>query len=97
MENICREREEKLKLDNGLVTRGNEMGEHVERNSLVGLDDVDDVIGLADKSMAFVTFMNTCRKFGYSLLYVFHETAVGSPRWRGILSQTQIFCIFPRP
>ena len=92
LENICREREEKFKLDDGLVTRGNEMGEHAERNSLVGLDDVS---GLADKSMAFVTFMNTCRKFGYSLLYVFHETAVGSPRWRGILSQAQIFCIFP--
>ena len=92
LENIYREREEKLKLGDGLVTRGNEMGEHVERDSLVRLDDLS---GLADKSMAFVTFMTACRKFGYSLLYVFHETAVGSPRWRGILSQTQIFCIFP--
>ena len=68
------------------------MGEHVERDSLVPLDEVS---GLADRSMAFVTFVTTRRKFGYSLLYVFHETAVSSPHWRYILFQTQIFCIFP--
>ena len=39
--------------------------------------------------------MTTCKKFGYSLIYVFHETAVSSPRWKDILSQTQIFRIFP--
>ena len=68
------------------------MGEHVERDSLIVLDDVS---GLADKSPSFVTFMTVCRKFGYSLLYVFHETVQSSPRWKDILSQTQIFCVFP--
>ena len=28
-------------------------------------------------------------------MHVFHETAISSPKWKGILSQTQIFCIFP--
>ena len=45
--------------------------------------------------MDFVTFMTTCRKFGFSLLNVFHKTVISSPRWRDILSPAQIFCIFP--
>ena len=73
-------------------SEGSGMGEHVERDSLIVLDDVS---GLADKSPSFVTFMTVCRKFGYSLLYVFHETVQSSPRWKDILSQTQIFCVFP--
>ena len=52
---------------------------------------VDDVSGLADRSKSFVTFMKTCRK----LIYVFHEKAVSSPRWKDTLSQTHIICIFP--
>ena len=68
------------------------MGEHVERDSLIVLDDVS---GLADKSPSFVTFMTVCRKFGYSLLYIFHETVQSSPRWKYILSQRQIFSLFP--
>ena len=39
--------------------------------------------------------LDVCRKFGYSLLYVFHETVQSRPRWKDILSQTQIFCVFP--
>ena len=35
--------------------------------------------------------MKTCRK----LIYVFHEKAVSSPRWKDTLSQTHIICIFP--
>ena len=96
LENICREREEKLKLDDGLVTRGNEMGEHAERNSLVGLDDVS---GLADKSMAFVTFMNTCRKFGYSLFSSTFFTKPRSVARAGGASSPRLrsFAFFPRP
>ena len=44
------------------------MGEYVEKDSLVILDDVS---GLADRSKSFVTFMTTCRKFGYSLIMFF--------------------------
>ena len=38
--------------------------------------------------------MMTCRKFGYSLIYIFHEMAISSPRRKDILTDTQIFCIF---
>ena len=55
---------------------------------------LDDISRLADSSPYFVTFMNTCRKFGYSLLYVFHETVISSPYWKDI-SQTPVFCAFP--
>ena len=91
-ENIYRERVEKITFDNESNYVSNGMGEYVERDSLVILDDVS---GLADRSKSFVTFMMTCKKFGYSLIYLFHETAVSSPRWKDILSQMQIFCIFP--
>ena len=53
------------------------LGKYVERDSLMILDYVS---GLADRSKSFVTSMTTCRKFGYSLTYVFHETAVSSPK-----------------
>ena len=77
LEKTYRERQEKLQLEDAVVIKGNGMGEHVERDSLVVLDDVNR---LAVISMTFVTFMITCRKFGYSLLYVFCETADSSPR-----------------
>ena len=51
--------------------------------------------GLADRSPSFVTFLTVCQKYGYSIVYVFHEIASSSPRWKDILSQTQIFCVFP--
>ena len=92
LENIYRERVEKMPFDNESNDVSNGMGEYVERDSLVILDNVS---GLADRSKSFVTFMTTCRKFGYSLIYVFHETTVNSSRWKDILSQMQIFCIFP--
>ena len=40
-------------------------------------------------------FLTYCHKFSYSVLYVFHEPALSSPRWKDILSQTQIFWVFP--
>ena len=76
----------------GIVgNKGNGMGKHVERDSLIVLDDVRV---FANRSPSFVTFMTTCRNFGYNLLYAFHETAISSPRWKDVLSQTQIFCGF---
>ena len=89
MENLYQERVEKNRIAH---SEGSGVGEHAERDSLIVLDDVS---GLADKSPSFVTFMTVCRKFGYSLLYVFHETVQSSPRWKDILSQTHIFCVFP--
>ena len=55
---------------------------------------LDNVSRLADRSRSIVTFLTTCRKCGYSVLYLFHKTALSSLRWKGILSQMQMFCIF---
>ena len=92
LDNIYRERVRKITFDNESNEVSNDMGEYVERDNLVILDDVSR---LADRSKSFVAFMATCWMFGYSLIYVFHETAVNSSSWKDILSQTQIFCIFP--
>ena len=47
--------EKKLK-KKGSLQMGNGMGEHVERDSLIVLDDVS---GFADRSPSFVTFLTT--------------------------------------
>lgn len=86
--NLYREKVEKQKI---IKQENHGEGECVERDSLIVLDNAS---GLADRSPSFVTFMTTCRKFGHSLLYVFHETAISSPCWKDIISQTQIFCVF---
>ena len=51
--------EKKLK-KKGSLQMGNGMGEHVERDSLIVLDDVS---GFADRFPSFVTFMTARRKF----------------------------------
>ena len=86
-ENIYREKDKKKSYfeDSG-------KGELVKRDNLIVLDDVT---GLADKSPSFVKFLTVCRIFGYSIVYIFHEPTTSSPRWRDIISQTQIFCVFP--
>lgn len=61
LENINCERMEKIHTDESDYDN-NGMDEYVKRDSLV----LDDVSGLADQSKAFVTFMTTCKKFGYS-------------------------------
>ena len=92
LDNIYRERVQKITFNNESNEVSNDMREYVERDSLVILDDVSR---LTDRSKSFVSFMATCRMFEYSLIYVFHETAVNSFSGKDILSQTQIFCIFP--
>ena len=64
----------------------------MERDNLIMLDGV---IGLGDRSHSFVKFLIMCRKFGHSVLYIFHEPALSCPPWKDILSQTQTICIFP--
>ena len=91
LENIYRQRVEKMTYSHESNNVSNCMGEHVKRDSLVISDDIR---GLADRSKYFFTFMTTCRKFGYNLIYVFHETAVSSPRWKHKLSQTRILHLF---
>ena len=82
LEDLYREKLEKKEI---VTASGvNAKGEYVERDNLIVLDDVSRL----------VAFLSTCRKFGYSVLYIFHETALSSPRWRNITSQMQMFFAF---
>ena len=82
LEDLYREKLEKKEI---VTASGvNAKGEYVERDNLIVLDDVSRL----------VVFLSTCRKFGYSVLYIFHETALSSPRWRDIISQMQMFFAF---
>ena len=66
-ENLYRGKLEKNKIDAG--RGGNGKREYVERDNLITLDDV---IRLAERSHSFVTFLSTCRKFGYCVFTRLH-------------------------
>ena len=53
-----------------------------------------DVSGVADISTKFVTFLTVSRQFAYHCIYVFHVIAT-SQAWQKIISQANIFNIFP--
>ena len=56
---------------------------------------MDDVSGLADESKKFAAFLTVTRKYSYSCVYIFHTIFPEKANWRLILSQTNIFNIFP--
>ena len=56
---------------------------------------MDDVSGIADVSKNFSNFLTVSRKFGYNCVYVFHVIVPSSQVWQKIISQTNIFNIFP--
>ena len=56
---------------------------------------MDDVSGIADISKYFSNFLIVSRKYGYNCVYVFHVIDPSSKIWRKIISQTNIFNIFP--
>ena len=56
---------------------------------------MDDVSGIADISKKFSTFLTVSRKYGYSCVYAFHIITPSSQIWQKIISQTNIFNIFP--
>ena len=56
---------------------------------------VDDVSGIADVSKNFSNFLTVSRKFGYNCVYFFHVIVPFSQVWQKIISQTNIFNIFP--
>ena len=76
LESLYRENLEKKKIV--IENSGNGKGEYMERDNLIVLDEVT---GLADRSHSFVKFLTKCRKFGYSVLYIFHKPALSSPQW----------------
>ena len=56
---------------------------------------MDDVLGLADRSTEFSSFLTVSKKFGYICFYVFRIVFPNKSTWHMILSQTKIFNIFP--
>ena len=51
--------------------------------------------GVADISKKFTNFLTVSRKFGYHCIYVFHVISSSTQIWQKIISQTNIFNIFP--
>ena len=76
-------------IDNNNV---NVFGEKSTRDRLIVFDDVS---GLADTSKKFVSFLTVARKYSYNCIYIFHTIYPEKSNWRTILSQTNIFNIFP--
>ena len=70
----------------------NDIGENLQVNKLIIMDDVS---GLADKSQKFSKFLTVSRKYGFSFVYVFHTIYPGRQNWEMILSQRHIFNFFP--
>ena len=70
----------------------NSFGENKKLNRLIIMDDVS---GVADVSKNFANFLTVSRKFGYNCVYVFHVIVPSSQIWQKIISQTNIFNIFP--
>ena len=70
----------------------NSFGENRKLDRLIIMDDVS---GVADVSKKFANFLTVSRKFGYDCVYVFHVIVPASQIWQKIISQTNIFNIFP--
>ena len=82
-----RSREETI--DNNV---NNSFGENKKLDRLIIMDDVS---GVAEVSKKFANVLTVSRKFGYNCVYVFHVIVPASQIWPKIISQTNIFNIFP--
>ena len=69
----------------------NIFGEKSVRDRLIVFDDS----GLADDSKKFVSFLTVAWKYSYNSIYIFHTIYPEKANWRTILSQTNIYNIFP--
>ena len=67
-------------------------GEKINRDRLIVFDDVS---GLADNCNKFANFLTVARKYKYNCVYIFHTIYSEKATWKTILSQTNIFNIFP--
>ena len=56
---------------------------------------MDHVSALADESKKFTSFLTVACKFSYTCIYIFHIIYPEKSIWRTILSQSNIFNIFP--
>ena len=78
--------------DNDNFDNVNILGENKKRDKLIFFDDVS---GLADDSKKFASFLTVARKYNYNCVYAFHTIYTEKSNWKTILSQTNIFNIFP--
>ena len=81
-----------LETEGDNVNLSNSFGEIRKMDRLIVLDDVS---GVADLSKKFANFLTVSRKYGYNVVYVFHVIIPSNQIWQKILSQTNIFNIFP--
>ena len=70
----------------------NSFGENKKLDRLIVMDDVSGVAGVSKK---LSNFLKVSRNFGYNWLYVFHVIVPASQIWQKIISQSNIFNIFP--
>ena len=74
------------------VNLSNSFGEIKKLDRLIVLDDVS---GVADLSKEFSNFLIVSRKYRYNVVYVFHVIIPSNQIWQKIISQTNVFNIFP--
>ena len=67
-------------------------GENKNMNYLIVMDNVS---GVADISKKFANFLTVSRKLWCHCVYVFHVIAPAKQIWQKVISQTNIFTIFP--
>ena len=67
-------------------------GENKNMNCLIVMDNVS---GVADISRKFANFLTVSRKFGCHCVNVFHVIAPAKQISQKVISQTNIFTIFP--
>ena len=56
---------------------------------------IDEVSGVVDVSKKLANFLTVSRKIGYNCVYIFHVIVPASQIWQKIISQTNVFNIFP--
>ena len=74
------------------VNLSNSFGKIKKLDRLIVLDDVS---GVADLSKNFSNFLIVSRKYRYNVVYVFHVIIPSNQIWEKIISQTNVFNIFP--
>ena len=74
------------------LSYGENYGEKSQRNRLIVMDDVS---GLADLSIKFANFLTIARKYRYHCVYIFHTAHPEKSVWKTIMSQTNMFNVFP--
>ena len=67
-------------------------GEKISVDCLIVMDDVS---GIADNCKNYTEVLTVARKYRYLYIYAFHIIVPESQIWKKILSQTNIFNIFP--